>query len=260
MYLREALILKNLNKVLNTLETFYHCVNIPVTAINLNGEILGRSGFSPYYEEIFISNRMIEKTTAHMSSIDLKNLDNDLMTIRCPNNISFTIQYNHPLIKKDILYILGPYLNININHNGLAYKPSQCISHLFSLINNISNEIILFSSSNKCCNKKKYHPYINKAIDYININYGEPITIEIIAKYLNINKCYFCSLFKKETGETFSQYLNSLRVEKSKELLLNEKNLSILDVAIAVGFNNQSYFNSIFKKLNNKTPLELRKL
>lgn len=247
------------NKVINTLETFYHCVNLPATAINSNGEILGQVGFSSYYKNIFMSNNIIEKANNSIISNDQINLDNDVIIINCSSNISFAISVNSYLDKKDILYILGPYLNTPMEHNELPYKPNHCICHLFSLLHNISKEVILFSSYKKCCNVKKYHPYINRAIDYINKNYADQLTIETMAQYLNINKCYFCSLFKKETGQTFSQYLNFTRVEKSKDLLLNEKNLSILDVAIAVGFNNQSYFNSIFKKLNNKTPLELRK-
>ena len=248
------------NKVINTLETFYQCVNLPATAINSTGEILGQVGFSTYCENIFISNEIIEKAKNNIVSNEPSKLDSDVIILSCSYNISFAIEVNSHLYKNDILYILGPYLNTPMEHNELSYKPNHCISHLFSLLNNISKEVILFSSYNKCCNVKKYHPYINRAIDYINKNYADPLTIETLAQHLNINKCYFCSLFKKETGQTFSQYLNFIRVEKSKDLLLNGKNLSILDVAIAVGFNNQSYFNSIFKKLNNKTPLELRKL
>ena len=58
---------------------------------------------------------------------------------------------------------------------------------------------------------------------------------------------------------TFSQFLNNLRIEKSKVLLKNTE-LSLLDIAVEVGFNNQSYFTMAFKKLNaDKTPLEYRR-
>ncbi|MGO1468637.1 MAG: helix-turn-helix domain-containing protein [Tissierella sp.] len=77
------------------------------------------------------------------------------------------------------------------------------------------------------------------------------------ATYLNVNKCYFCSLFKKETGKTFTQFLNELRVKKSMDLL-KEGNLSMLDIALDVGFNNQNYYNITFKKITNKTPSEYK--
>ena len=74
---------------------------------------------------------------------------------------------------------------------------------------------------------------------------------------ININKSYFCKIFKSETGYTFTNYLNIFRVEKSKNLLKNP-NMSLLDVAVSVGFNSQNYYSSVFKKITNKTPLEYK--
>nr|WP_242568136.1 helix-turn-helix transcriptional regulator [Clostridium botulinum] len=62
---------------------------------------------------------------------------------------------------------------------------------------------------------------------------------------------------KKRNGENFSQLVNEIRIEKSKELL-TKNDLSILEIALSVGFNNQNYFSSTFKKFNNKTPIEFR--
>ena len=70
-------------------------------------------------------------------------------------------------------------------------------------------------------------------------------------------KSYFCKLFKSETGYTFTNFLNIFRVEKSKTLL-NTTDMSLLDIAIGVGFNSQSYYSSVFKKITNKTPLEYK--
>ncbi len=53
------------------------------------------------------------------------------------------------------------------------------------------------------------------------------------------------------------KFLNEIRIEKSKDLLLRG-DLSILDVSLSVGFNNQNYYNTVFKKLINMTPLEYR--
>ena len=55
----------------------------------------------------------------------------------------------------------------------------------------------------------------------------------------------------------FTNYLNIFRVEKSKNLLKNP-NMSLLDVAVSVGFNSQNYYSSVFKKITNKTPLEYK--
>ena len=83
------------------------------------------------------------------------------------------------------------------------------------------------------------------------------IKIDDICSHLNINKSYFCRLFKSEMGLTFSQFLNAYRIERSKELL-KKKEYSILDVAMEVGYNNHNYYSSLFKKFNKITPLDYR--
>lgn len=95
-------------------------------------------------------------------------------------------------------------------------------------------------------------------IKFIEKNYWDNTRLDEISKYLNINKIYFCSIFKKETKKTYSEYLNEIRITKSKDLLLYQ-NMTILDVSLSVGFNSQNYYTMVFKKLNNKTPLEYRK-
>ena len=64
-------------------------------------------------------------------------------------------------------------------------------------------------------------------------------------------------MFKKETGQTFINYLNNYKIERSKDLLKNT-NMTLLDISLEVGFNNQSYYSTIFKKYTNMTPLEYR--
>ncbi|NLW22946.1 MAG: helix-turn-helix transcriptional regulator [Tissierellia bacterium] len=108
------------------------------------------------------------------------------------------------------------------------------------------------------CQNKAYSPHIRKTIDYMKVNYHKPLTLENIADCLGINKCYFCHLFKKEVGKNYSQFLNEIRIEKSKELL-TDTDMSILDIALAVGYNNQSYYNMAFKKIVGITPLKYRK-
>lgn len=147
--------------------------------------------------------------------------------------------------------MMGPYTSNNINmanRINILYKPAACIPHLVSL---------LYSMIKDNSYNTSYSLHITKAIDYINERYSQPITLSNISHYLNINRCYFCSMFKKETGKSFSHFLNEVRIEKSKSLLLKET-LSILEVSLSVGFNNQNYYNTVFKKITNMTPLEYR--
>lgn len=99
---------------------------------------------------------------------------------------------------------------------------------------------------------------IKKAMTYINNHYKENINIKQVAEYVHLNHSYFSTLFKKETGQTFSEYLLKNRIEESKLLLANT-DMGILDISLAVGLNSQSYFTKIFKKQTGMTPYQYRK-
>lgn len=96
-------------------------------------------------------------------------------------------------------------------------------------------------------------PYIAEAARYIVERYKERILLEDVAKHLHINPNYFSTLFKRETGYNFIDYVNEIRIRRSMDLLL-ATGKRISDVAGQVGFTNFSYFNKIFKRLTGVTP------
>ena len=100
--------------------------------------------------------------------------------------------------------------------------------------------------------------YILQAIQEINSAYMNKITLNQIAENLHVNPAYLSVLFKKEMGSNFSDYLNTLRIKRSKELLVTT-NLSLLDISLLTGFEEQSYFTKVFKKLAGTTPNKYRK-
>lgn len=105
---------------------------------------------------------------------------------------------------------------------------------------------------------EKTNAHISRALELIDKKYYDNLTLDYMANHLYLNKCYFCTIFKQCMGKSFCNYLNEVRIEKSKELLKNEE-LSMLEIAHAVGFNNQTYYNSLFKKLTNLTPMQYKK-
>lgn len=104
-------------------------------------------------------------------------------------------------------------------------------------------------------NSYSYH--VGKAVRYIRENYKYPISLSSAAKYLKLNKCYFCNMFREETGQRFSDYLNGFRIFKSRELLLATDH-SMVEIASMVGFNSQNYFNIAFKKYTGMSPLQYK--
>ncbi len=98
---------------------------------------------------------------------------------------------------------------------------------------------------------------IKKSINYIAKNFDKNITLNEVAKEVHLNPSYFSSIFKQSTGSSFTEYLNMVRIEESKRLLANT-DISIIDIAVATGFESQSYFSKVFKKYTGLTPSQYR--
>ena len=97
------------------------------------------------------------------------------------------------------------------------------------------------------------------AMDYIQKNYMDPgLSLNSICSYLNISTSYFSTIFKDETGETFTEVLIRTRMEKAKELLENTT-LKNYEIAEKVGFSDPHYFGISFKKMTGCTPTEYAK-
>ncbi len=100
---------------------------------------------------------------------------------------------------------------------------------------------------------------IQSIITYLEDNYNKEISLEIIADNFRTTPKYLSKLIKDKLGVNFVDYLASMRIDKSKELIL-KTNKSISDIYIEVGFNNRNTFIRTFKKSTGLTPSEFRKL
>jgi AraC-like DNA-binding protein/ligand-binding sensor protein len=100
-------------------------------------------------------------------------------------------------------------------------------------------------------------PMIRRAKAHIAGHYGDPISLDEIARAMHVSTFYFCKMFKKATGLTFTDYLGRVRVEKAKNLLLNP-HLRVSEIAYTVGFQSLTHFNRIFRKVAGEAPTDFR--
>jgi two-component system response regulator YesN len=103
----------------------------------------------------------------------------------------------------------------------------------------------------------RYSENVRTLVERIHKDYVEELTLAEIAEEQHMNVVYLGSLFKKETGYSFAQYLNQERIKQAQKLL-TETSMTVNEISYAVGYNNTNYFSKIFKKLNGKTPKEYR--
>lgn len=124
------------------------------------------------------------------------------------------------------------------------------IDELSRLITEIMHRFINYSFDFSAV---KHSDTVYKVMEYIRQNYYKKITLDHIAQYVSFSKTYLSRIFKEETGENISQYINKVRIEKAKILLANKQN-SLVDVANLVGFEDQSYFTKVFKAIVGTSP------
>jgi AraC-like DNA-binding protein len=98
---------------------------------------------------------------------------------------------------------------------------------------------------------------MKKILSYIHSNYNKKIKTKNLCEQISMSEGYFCRFFKQMMRQTTVEYINRYRINIATNLL-HETDQKILEVALGVGFDNLSYFHSIFKKYMNCTPLEYR--
>ncbi|MBE5782544.1 MAG: helix-turn-helix domain-containing protein [Clostridiales bacterium] len=107
--------------------------------------------------------------------------------------------------------------------------------------------------------KARHSDLIYHTIQYLQSNFSRKLTLDEIAHSVHISPTYLSRVFKRETGASLVDFLNRIRIEKSRELLA-DSSLRLIEVALQCGFESQSYFNRMFKLFCDMTPQQYRKL
>ena len=142
-------------------------------------------------------------------------------------------------------YFATPVLS-NAHHESIVKLLSIFAQHLSM----VSNQVVVQQGNAE-------PPVITRAKEFINEHQTEELSLGQVAKAVNTSTFYFCKMFKKVTGINFTDYLSRVRIEKSKNLLLNP-NLRVSEIAFEVGFQSLTHFNRVFKKIAGQSPSQYR--
>lgn len=102
------------------------------------------------------------------------------------------------------------------------------------------------------------HKKMSEVAGYLMANYMKRITLKHVAEKFYITPCHLSRSFKKATGFSFIEYLNSLRIKEAQRLLKDTKN-SVTKIAELTGFESQTHFGRVFRNLTGMSPLQFRK-
>jgi AraC-like DNA-binding protein len=98
---------------------------------------------------------------------------------------------------------------------------------------------------------------ITRGRSFITEHLGEQLSLNDVACAVKMSSCYFCRVFKKATGLTFTEYLARERIESVKRLLL-DSNMRVSEAAFAAGFQSLSQFNRVFRRVEGESPSTYR--
>jgi AraC-like DNA-binding protein/ligand-binding sensor protein len=143
-----------------------------------------------------------------------------------------------------------------------AYYHSRCLTPqqyaaMLKLLETFAKHLSLVANQIVVQEEEAESPLVRRARAYILANQADPIDLAKVARAMHVSTFYFCKLFKKATGLTFTEYLSRVRVEKAKHLLLNP-HLRISEIAYDVGFQSLTHFNRVFRQVVGQSPSEYR--
>lgn len=116
---------------------------------------------------------------------------------------------------------------------------------------------LLYSKLEGSSQEEDMHLIIKKAKSYVLENYRQGVTLDTIGSKLNVTPEYLGTLFKKEMGVSFSNYLRNVRVERAKELLCTT-DMKTYEVCEAVGYSDTKYFSKVFREVTGLLPRDYR--
>ncbi len=143
-----------------------------------------------------------------------------------------------------------------------AYYQSRCLARqqyaaMVKLLETFAQHLSLLANQIVVQEDEAESPLVRRARAYILANQADPIDLAKVAQAMHVSTFYFCKMFKKATGLTFTEYLSRVRVEKAKNLLLNP-HLRISEIAYDVGFQSLTHFNRVFRQVVGQSPSDYR--
>lgn len=147
-------------------------------------------------------------------------------------------------------------------YSDISFKEMRMyeeLLHFFIVIGEHNYQIKNSLSAQKTPQQKAYDRKFDAVTEYIKEHYTEQISLEDLAAFAGFSKYHFSRIFKEYYQMSLPEYITSLRVSRATELLENP-DLSIMDVALQSGFSSLPSFNRTFKQINNCTPSQFRKM
>lgn len=226
----------------------YNTNNSSSTLLNKESDINQREIEKKF--SYYISNLMVESLEKELERVldKLKEQKVPLIIVSSlfRNVIIFAAeQLNSEMKRYDIEYILDELISTSKDYNELK-------SGILDILNEIINKNV---DDGKKKNSRKLIDSIKK---YIDNNISEQLSVQKLCEIFDISPTYLNILFRKFENTSFTKYLTHRRVDKAKELMTNNPQLSVKDISELLGYSDQFYFSKVFKSVVGVSPSEFK--
>ena len=203
---------------------------------------------SYYRLEVF---RSMEDRLCLIAAIDEKNTQTDLISLL--NELC-----------RECRRILGRTVTMGVGHSCVKLSDAdhayQTALEALRCKGDQLTGTAIYISDMQLENENASSKAVADAKAYIAEHYHEPdLSVDVICRHLHVSPNYFSTIFRRETGKTYTAYLTQLRMEKAVELLKNTQ-LKTFAIATQVGYQEQNYFSYVFKKTYGVSPSKYRSL
>ena len=145
---------------------------------------------------------------------------------------------------------------IDVDKSACTLKSLKWSGMVYSLL----TDVVQYASIHPNNSTSILNSRLKPLLEYIDQNFNKPLILEEMAEVMGITPQHLCTLFKKTTNIRIFQYINSVRIKKSKELLLDSPLMQVKEIACLTGFEDANYFCTVFKKHEQITPNQFRRL
>lgn len=142
--------------------------------------------------------------------------------------------------------------------DGISPKSVVLLNYLTDIEKDVSEDFMKSLSWLIEFENKQFSPIIRHILQYLSEHYNHDVSLDTLANMVQTNPSYLSRVFKEQTGYRISDYITNIRIEKAKELLIDD-HLRTKDVALAVGYANERYFSQLFKKITGMSPTHYKK-
>lgn len=187
--------------------------------------------------------------TTHWLTFNGSNVPELLDALKLGTWTVFNLSDMHPLdrLLNDI------YISAQVGNPSNGYETSALLYQFL-----IETRKYIITGDLKLRNDR--HKQLQPVISYMEKNFCKNPTLEEMAELINVTSFHLCRLFKQTYNMRPFEYLNRYRLQKAKEMIIGREDITVKEVARRIGYNDASYFCSMFREYEGITPTEFRRM